>query len=62
MEKNHYDYPCIVGRGPGGRYHMLITHEELGEVSDDYQKFMKRLRTEVKSAGLPWDESKIATV
>ncbi|ETN38862.1 uncharacterized protein HMPREF1541_06903 [Cyphellophora europaea CBS 101466] len=62
VEKNHYEYPCIVGKGPDGRYHMLLTDSDLGEVSHDYQKFMKVLRANVKSNGLPWDESKPAAV
>lgn len=60
VEKNHYEYPCIVGKGANGRYHMLITNTELGDVSDNYQKFMKLLRNKVKQDDLPWDESKLA--
>jgi len=41
---------------------MLLTDSDLGEVSHDYQKFMKVLRANVKSNGLPWDESKPAAV
>lgn len=49
-----------MGRGPDGRYHMLITDVELGDVSDDYKKFMKLLRSKVKQDNLPWDEKPAA--
>lgn len=62
VEKNHYEYPCIVARGPNGRYHMLITNSELGDVSDNYQKFMKLLRSKVKQDDLPWGEPKPTAV
>lgn len=39
---------------------MLITNAELGDVSDNYQKFIKLLRSKVKQDDLPWDESKLA--
>ena len=41
---------------------MLITNTELGDVSDNYQKFMKLLRSKVKQDDLPWDEPKPAAV
>ena len=37
---------------------MLLTHQELGDVSDNYKKFMKVLRENVKANGLPWNEQK----
>jgi hypothetical protein len=41
---------------------MLLTDVELGDVSEDYKKFMKVLRQNVKSNDLPWDEPKPTAV
>ncbi|KIX00486.1 uncharacterized protein Z518_10626 [Rhinocladiella mackenziei CBS 650.93] len=59
VESNRYKYPCIVGKGPDGRFRMLLIDYEIEEVSDNCNKFLQVLKTKFQQSGLPWDYSSI---